>query len=59
MPEGRNANIFLSFAAKNKNDNIDIMNDLFELITKYEFIDKVSKMKNYSQLETYLEEIIK
>ena len=48
LPEGRN-----------KNDNIDIMNDLFELITKYEFIDKVSKMKNYSQLETYLEEIIK
>ena len=59
LPEGRNANIFLSFAAKNKNDNIDIMNDLFELITKYEFIDKVTKMKNYSQLETYLEEIIK
>lgn len=59
LPEGRNANIFLSFAAKNKNDNIDIMNDLFELITKYEFIDKVSKMKNYGQLETYLEEIIK
>ena len=59
LPEGRNANIFLSFAAKNKNENIDIMNDLFELITKYEFIDKVSKMKNYSQLETYLEEIIK
>ena len=59
LHEGRNANIFLSFAAKNKNDNIDIMNDLFELITKYEFIDKVSKMKNYSQLETYLEEIIK
>jgi putative transcriptional antiterminator, bglG len=59
LPEGRNANIFLSFAAKNKNDNIDIMNDLFELITKYEFINKVSKMKNYSQLETYLEEIIK
>lgn len=59
LPEGRNANIFLSFAAKNKNDNIDIMNDLFELITKYEFIDKVSKMKNYTQLETYLEEIIK
>ena len=59
LPEGRNANIFLSFAAKNKNDNIDIMNDLFELITKYEFINKVSKMKNYGQLETYLEEIIK
>ena len=59
LPKGRNANIFLSFAAKNKNDNIDIMNDLFELITKYEFIDKVSKMKNYSELETYLEEIIK
>jgi len=59
LPEGRNASIFLSFAAKNKNDNIDIMNDLFEFITKYEFINKVSKMKNYSELERYLEEIIK
>ena len=59
LPEGRNANIFLSFAAKNKNDNIDIMNDLFELITKHKFIDEVSKMKSYGQLETYLEEIIK
>ena len=59
LPEGRSANIFLSFAAKNKNDNIDIMNDLFELITKYKFIDEVSKMKSYGQLEKYFEEIIK
>ena len=59
LPEGRSANIFLSFAAKNKNDNIDIMNDLFELITKYKFIDEVSKMKSYGQLEEYFEEIIK
>ena len=59
LPEGRNANIFLSFAAKNKNDNIDIMNDLFELITKHKFIDEVSKMKSYSQLEQYFKEIIK
>ena len=59
LPEGRNANIFLSFAAKNKNDNIDIMNDLFELITKHKFIDEVSKMKSYSQLEQYFKEVIK
>ena len=59
LPEGRSANIFLSFAAKNKNDNIDIMNDLFELITKHKFIDEVSKMKSYGQLEKYFEEIIK
>ena len=59
LPEGRNANIFLSFAAKNKNDNIDIMNDLFELITKYKFIDEVSKMKSYDQLEQYFKEVIK
>ena len=59
LPEGRNANIFLSFAAKNKNDNIDIMNDLFELITKYKFIDEVSKMKSYGQLEQYFKEVIK
>ena len=59
LPEGRNAKIFLSFAAKNKNDNIDIMNDLFELITKHKFIDEVSKMKSYGQLEQYFKEIIK
>ena len=59
LPEGRNANIFLSFAAKNKNDNIDIMNDLFELITKHKFIDEVSKMKSYDQLKQYFKEIIK
>ena len=59
LPEGRNANIFLSFAAKNKNDNIDIMNDLFELITKHKFIDEVSKMKSYGQLEQYFKEVIK
>ena len=59
LSEGRNANIFLSFAAKNKNDNIDIMNDLFELITKHKFIDEVSKMKSYGQLEQYFKEIIK
>jgi len=59
LPEGRNANIFLSFAAKNKNDNIDIMNDLFELITKHKFIDEVSKMKSYDQLKQYFKEVIK
>lgn len=59
LPEGRSANIFLSFAAKNKNDNIDIMNDLFELITKYKFIDEVSKMKSYGQLEQYFKEVVK
>jgi len=59
LPEGRNANIFLSFAAKNKNDNIDIMNDLFELITKHKFIDEVSKMKSYDQLEQYFKEVVK
>ena len=59
LPEGRNANIFLSFAAKNKNDNIDIMNDLFELITKHKFIDEVSKMKSYGQLKQYFKEVIK
>ncbi len=59
LPEGRNANIFLSFAAKNKNDNIYIMNDLFELITKHKFIDEVSKMKSYDQLKQYFKEVIK
>ena len=44
---------------ENKNDNIDIMNDLFELITKHKFIDEVSKMKSYGQLEQYFKEVVK
>ena len=53
FPSGRGANIFLSFATINKNDHLNILNDLFELITKYNFIEEISKISKYEELEKY------
>lgn len=53
---GKGANIFLSFAAKNKTEHESILKDLFELITKYKFIEKISNIKNYNELERYFGE---
>ena len=39
FPNGKGANIFLSFATTNKTEHLGILNDLFELITKYNFIE--------------------
>ena len=55
FPNGKGANIFLSFAAKNKNEYEIILKDLFELITKYNFIEEISNIKNYTELEKYFE----
>ncbi|RRD40507.1 PRD domain-containing protein [Leptotrichia sp. OH3620_COT-345] len=55
--DGRGVNIFLSFAAKNKNEHMEILNDLFELTTKYGFIEKISKISKYEELESYFENI--
>ena len=57
FPEEKTANIFFSFATKNQNDRPEILNDLFELITKCGFIEKVSKMKKYEELEKYFENL--
>ena len=57
FPEGKTANIFFSFATKNRNDRPEILNDLFELITKHNFIEKLSKMKRYEELEKYFENL--
>ena len=53
FPNGKGANIFLSFATANKTEHLGILNDLFELITKYKFIEKVSKITEYEELEEY------
>ena len=53
FPNGKGANIFLSFATINKNEHLNILNDLFELITKYNFIEKISKITKYEELEEY------
>ncbi|MDO5088636.1 MAG: PTS sugar transporter subunit IIA [Leptotrichiaceae bacterium] len=53
FPNGKSANIFLSFATVNKNDHLNIINDLFELVTKYRFIEKISRMTEYGELEEY------
>ena len=53
FPNGKGANIFLSFATINKTEHIGILNDLFELITKYNFIEKISKITEYEELEEF------
>ena len=53
FPNGKGANIFLSFATANKTEHLGILNDLFELITKYNFIEKISKITKYEELEEY------
>lgn len=53
FPNGKGANIFLSFATINKTGHLGILNDLFELITKYNFIEKISKITEYEELEEY------
>ena len=53
FPNRKGANIFLSFATTNKTEHLGILNDLFELITKYKFIEKISKITEYEELEEY------
>ena len=53
FPNGKSANIFLSFATINKTEHLGILNDLFELITKYNFIEKISKITKYEELEEF------
>ena len=56
FPNGKGANIFLSFATTDKSGHEVILKDLFELITKYEFIEKISNIKNYNELQRYFGE---
>ena len=53
FPNGKGANIFLSFATIKKTEHLGILNDLFELITKYNFIEKISKITEYEELEEF------
>lgn len=55
FPSGKWANVFLSFASKNKTDYIEILNDLFRLVTRHDFVSKVSKIEKYGDLEEYFE----
>lgn len=57
FPTGKGANVFLSFASKNKTDYIEILNDLFELITKNDFINEMTKIESYSDVEEYFSKI--
>lgn len=47
---GKGANIFLSFAFTNKKEQEEIIKDIFELITKNQFIEKVKQIRNYEEL---------
>ncbi len=56
FPNGKGANIFMSFAAEDRTGHEIILKDLFELITKHNFIEKISKIRKYDQLEKYFGE---
>ena len=53
---GKGANIFMSFAAEDRTGHEIILKDLFELITKHNFIEKISKIRKYDELEKYFGE---
>ena len=53
FPNNKRVNIFLSFATINRNDHIKILNNLFELITKYNFIEELISIDSYDELEKY------
>ncbi len=56
FPNGKGANIFMSFAAEDRSGHEIILKDLFELITKHKFIEKISKIRKYDELEKYFGE---
>ncbi len=56
FPNGKGANIFMSFAAEDRTGHEIILKDLFELITKHNFIEKISKIRKYDELEKYFGE---
>ena len=56
FPNGKGANIFMSFAAEDRTGHEIILKDLFELITKHKFIEKISKIRKYDELEKYFGE---
>ncbi len=57
FPNDKNVNIFLSFATTDKSDHLQILNDLFELITKHNFIEEVSRINTYKDLRNYFNRI--
>ena len=46
----------MSFAAEDRTGHEIILKDLFELITKHKFIEKISKIRKYDELEKYFGE---
>ena len=57
FPNNKRVNIFLSFATINRNDHVKILNDLFELITKYNFIEDIINVDSYDELQKYFKNI--
>ena len=53
FPGNKKANIFISFAIKESNSHLNILNDLFNLITKYQLRKKLTKVKDKNGIIDY------
>lgn len=53
FPDNKSANIFISFSSKDNTSHLNILNDLFNLITKYDLKNELLKAKNKKDIENY------
>lgn len=54
---GKSANVFVSFATKDKNEHKNMLNELFELITNCNFVEEMTKIENYEEVKKYFNKI--
>ena len=53
FPDKKSANIFISFASNENKSHLTILNDLFDLITKYDLKDELLKAKDKHEVIDY------
>ena len=53
FPDGKSANIFISFSSKDNTSHLNILNDLFNFITKCDLKNKLLKAKNKEEIKNY------
>lgn len=53
FPDGKSANIFISFSSKDNTSHLNILNDLFNFITKCDLKNKLLKAKSEEEIKNY------
>ena len=53
FPDGKSANIFISFSSRDNTSHLNILNDLFNFITKCDLKNKLLKAKNKEEIKNY------